>query len=153
MDCREKQSNMGNCIGDALYELKKLQDFLAETTTPFLGKILGKLVGSDTIPFILLTNNGMFEWNGVIYDEKTKKEECFTTSFFRVDDIDKDSSCAKLTILRPYNIHKEHAKLLCDVVKLEKTPICVEVDISCFCGIQCLDTELLKRKIICEPKW
>ncbi|KKK39860.1 hypothetical protein WQ57_00770 [Mesobacillus campisalis] len=153
MESSHNRPNMGNCIGDALFELKKLQDFLAETSTPFLGKLLGKLVGSDTIPFILLTKNGIFEWEGIVYNEKKKSQECFTTSFFRIDSIEKGSSCAKLTILRPYNIHKEPAKLLCDVVKLEKTPICIEIDISCFCGIQCLDTELLKRKIICEPKW
>ncbi|MBM4762205.1 CotY/CotZ family spore coat protein [Bacillus sp. B15-48] len=149
------ESNFGsqNSIGDALFELKKLQDFIADASTPFLGRILGRLIETDTIPLILLTKHGIYETSGHIFNEKTNKMDSFTTSFFRIDSIERGSNCAKLTLLRPYDINKKPTNSLCDVVKLVKTSICVEVDLSCICGVQCLSTELLKRKIIIEPKW
>ncbi len=149
----EQNLNTGNCINDALFELKKLQDFLVETSTPFLGKILGRLVGVDTIPFMLLTDTGVFELSGIVYNDMTDKKDYFTTSFFKVNSIEKGSKCVELTLLRPLNVEKESAKSVCDVVKLEKTPVCVEIDLSCICGLQILDIDLLKREIIIEPKW
>ena len=85
----EQNLNTGNCINDALFELKKLQDFLVETSTPFLGKILGRLVGVDTIPFMLLTDTGVFELSGIVYNDMTDKKDYFTTSFFKVNSIEK----------------------------------------------------------------
>jgi hypothetical protein len=38
-------------------------------------------------------------------------------------------------------------------MKLKKTPVHKEVDLSTIYAIQVLDTELLKRRIVIEPKW
>lgn len=151
MDIEERHFQSDSCIGDALFELKKLQDFLSDTSTPFLGRILDKLIATDTIPVILLTDYGLFEMSGRVFNEKKKSFECFTTPFFRLESIDKGADCARLSLLLPFDINKKPTK--CEVIKLAKTPICVEVDLSCICGVQVLSTELLKRKIIIEPKW
>lgn len=153
MDLKETYFDTENCIVGALMELIEVQDFFIQKSTPLLGKILGKLAGIDTIPFMLLTEKGTFKLSGIIDNDITNKKECFTTSYFRVNSIEKDPTCINLTLLRPINIENKTVDSFCEVVKLEKTPICVEIDLSCICGLQIVDPNLLKRKIIIEPKW
>ena len=153
MDLKKTYFDTENCIVGALLELIEVQDFLIQTSTPLLGKILGKLAGIDTIPFILLTEKGVFKLSGIVDNHITNKKEYFTTSYYRVNSIEKGSTCVNLTLLRPINIENKNVDSFCEVVKLEKTPVCVEIDLSCICGLQILDPNLLKRKIIIEPKW
>ncbi len=153
MDIKEKYFDTENCIVGALIELKEIQEFLIQTSTPFLGKILGKLAGIDTIPFMLLTEKGEFKLSGMVDNHITNEKEYFTTSYYRVNSIENGATCVNLTLLRPINIENETVDSFCEVVKLEKTPVCVEVDLSCICGLQILDPYLLMRKIIIEPKW
>ncbi|MBS4206947.1 CotY/CotZ family spore coat protein [Bacillus sp. FJAT-50079] len=136
------------CIREALLELKSLQDLLMESSTVYFGKLLAQLVGTDTIPFILYTENGEFTQTG---GERTK--EPFVTSYFRIESIEKDGQCATFSLLRPVDLHGNDAHSFCEVMKLIKTSTCIEVDLSCICAIQPLDIEYLKRKIIIEPKW
>ena len=48
-------------ICEALINLKELQDFIVNNSTPYFGNLLSKIVGADTIPFLLHTENGLFE--------------------------------------------------------------------------------------------
>ena len=125
MELKERYFDTENCIVGALLELIEVQDFLLQTSTPLLGKILGKLAGIDTIPFMLLTETGAFKLSGMIDNDMTNKKEWFTTSYFRVNSIEKDPTCINLTLLRPINIENRTLRdSFCEVVKLEKTPVC-----------------------------
>lgn len=81
------------------------------------------------------------------------KEECFITQFFRIEEIDKDENCLNVSLLLPLDISGHYTDNLCDVMSLKRTSTCVNINFECICAIQCLDAELLKRKIIIEPKW
>jgi hypothetical protein len=140
------------CLCEALQELQSLQDYLANSSTKYFGKLLGKLVGVDTIPFFLLTKKGFLSLAGMDKNKKTRKEECFTTKYFRIESINQDSCCATVSLLRSFDVHGNDAYSICEVMKLKKTATCEYIDLSSICGIQPLDIELLKRKIIIEPK-
>ena len=135
-----------HCVCEALFELKTLQDLIQESKTKFFGSLLAKIVGTDTIPFLLVTQKGDFLNLQSIM-------EGISTSYFRIETVDVEDCCATISLLRPLDIEGEQTNSFCDVVKLERTSICKVIDITCICAIQPLDTEMLKRKIIIEPKW
>jgi hypothetical protein len=149
MDIEKKSES---CICEALIELKSLQDFLVHSPTKYFGNLLAKIAGTDTIPFLLMTKDGFFSHTITVIHENGEKE-CFESKYFRIESIDKERCCVFLTVLRPLNFKGEHANEHCQVIKLVKTSECIEIDLSCICAIQILDTELLKRQIIIEPKW
>ncbi|MGE6260164.1 CotY/CotZ family spore coat protein [Heyndrickxia sporothermodurans] len=140
-------------ICEALLELKSLQDLLEKSKTKYFGKLLFQLVGVDTIPIFLYTNDGLLTQMGVDIDYKTGKEYTFTSNYFRIESIDEEKFYASLSILCPLDIHGDVTQHHCEVMKLIKTTTCTEVDLSCIRAIQTLDLDLLKRKIIIEPKW
>ncbi|WP_185907864.1 CotY/CotZ family spore coat protein [Psychrobacillus soli] len=140
----ERESN--HCLCDALYELKSFQDLLESSKTRFFGHLFAKIAGTDTIPLLLISKNG----EPLSF---SSTEECFETNYFRIESIDRDTCCTTISLLRPLDIEGNFSNSFCDVVKLEKTSICKTVDLSCICAIQLLETELLTRKIIIEPKW
>ncbi len=142
-----------HCICEALFELKSLQDFLTNNSTKYFGNLLAKLVGTDTIPFLLLTKNGRFSHTNIEMNDEARTEECFETSYFRIESIDKERCSAILSLLRPLNIVSEDTSKPGEVVKLVKTAIFIEVNLACIYAIQPLEAELLKRQIIIEPKW
>ncbi|WP_175638980.1 CotY/CotZ family spore coat protein [Metabacillus schmidteae] len=144
----ETESNP-NCVYEALQELKKQQDQLEGSTSCCYTSLLKKLLKVDTIPFMLLTNEGPFELGGFLYG---KKNSHFHTSFFRIEKLDEDKKCVTLSLLRPITLYGTFAKEICDVERLERTKICVTVDTECLCAVQCLDIDLMK-KVIVEPKW
>ncbi|TQR18707.1 CotY/CotZ family spore coat protein [Psychrobacillus vulpis] len=135
-----------NCICDALFELKLFQDFLKHSHTKFYGHLLAEIVNTDTIPFFLITKKG----DPLSFNDT---KECFETSYFRIESVDPEKCCTTISLLRPLDIEGRISNSICDVVRLEKTSTCKEVDLTCICAIQLLDTELLRRKIIIEPKW
>ncbi|WP_066295201.1 CotY/CotZ family spore coat protein [Bacillus sp. FJAT-29937] len=143
----------GHCICEALIELKTLQDILTNSSTKYFGPLLSKIAGVDTIPFLLLKKDGLFSHKLIDLNEKNGKQECFESNFFRIESIDKEKCCATISVLRPFDIKGNHSNSICNVMKLTKTSACIHVDLSCICAIQVLDTELLKRKIVIEPKW
>ncbi|WP_391206836.1 CotY/CotZ family spore coat protein [Psychrobacillus sp. L4] len=135
-----------HCLCEALYELKSFQDLLKDSQTKFYGHLLAKIIGTDTIPFFLITKTG--DPLSLI-----DTDESFETNYFRIESIDREKCCTTISLLRPLDIEGNLSNSLCDVVRLEKTSTCKVVDLSCVCAIQPLDTELLTRKIIIEPKW
>ena len=146
------ESENKHCLCEALLELKTLQDFLANTSTKYFGKLLPKIVGTDTIPFLLITKDGLLELEGNVVNDNNE-DESFKTTFFRIETVNKVTCCATVSLLHPLSTDGESSLGLCDVMKLTKTSICIEIDLDCVCAIQPLETELLKRNIIIEPKW
>lgn len=111
--------------------------------------LLTKITRTDTIPFMLFTESGVF----FVDSEQTKEHEAFSTAFFRLEGIKPDSYQAIISLLKPFNIHEEITEDLKDLYRLERTSIKLKIDLCKFCAIKCLDIKLLsKKKIIIEPK-
>lgn len=146
MSAMEKQHVENDCISGALYELMLLQDYIKHSRIPFFGKLLARLIEVDTIPFLLMTKDGFLELFGM-------EEGPFKTKFFRIEEIEENGQRAKVSLLRAFNIYGEDTNVLCDVVKLKRTSVCAEIELTSICGIQCGDIDLLKRDFIIEPKW
>ncbi|WP_052352796.1 CotY/CotZ family spore coat protein [Neobacillus dielmonensis] len=140
-------------VMEVMLEVQMLQDMLNEFSTPILGKFLQRVFNIDTIPILLFTKNGLFELSGFYFDKKGQRRECFMTSFFSIDSVNEENNCVTLLLLRPINVYNQPADSVYDVFRLVKTPVCVEVDLDCFCGIQSFHPNLLKKEIIIEPKW
>ncbi|MDQ0230639.1 CotY/CotZ family spore coat protein [Metabacillus malikii] len=101
------------------------QNLLQQTT--YLG---------DTIPFLLYTQKGeLFQSPGSV------GKNCFTTSFYRIERI--SDCCATLRLLLPLKKNGHLAEDICEVDELVKTRCGIEVDLSCFCAIQCLSPKLM----------
>ncbi|MFD1735479.1 CotY/CotZ family spore coat protein [Bacillus salitolerans] len=147
---------MGEChtpVCEALVILKSQQDQLEGCPTDCFSSLLAKLLKVDTIPFMLYTpNGGPLELAGFEHEQYTICTKYFHTRFFRIESIDKENCCAKISLLRPVDLEGYSATSICEVAYLERTKICTVVDLNCFCAVQCLDVELM-RKIIIEPKW
>lgn len=133
-------------VCEALCELKTLQDSIIDFHSKYYGQLLLKLVGSDTIPFFLITDNGV---RLRIID--TKKQ--FETEYFRIESIDKERCCGIISLLRPFDIEGNDANSVADVVRLERTSTKIPIELGCLSAIQLLSPDLLKGEIIIEPKW
>ncbi|HDR7792427.1 TPA: spore coat protein [Bacillus luti] len=147
MSCNEnKHHSSSHCVVDVVKFINELQD--CSTTTcgsgceiPFLGAHNTASV-ANTRPFILYTKAGTpFEAFAPVGDLKS----C-TSPIFRVESVD-DDSCAVLRVLTVVYSDGSPVKQGDDPIctflnvphaKLKSTSTCLTVDLSCFCGIQCL---------------
>ena len=143
--------NHKSSIYHALNELKHQQDQIGGCPTSCFSSLPSKLYKIDTIPFLLYTDNGLFQVSG---EEKNNsgKGYHFWTPFFRIEDLDVNNKCGILSLLRPLSLSGFPVDEIYNVERLERTNNCVKVDLSCFCAVQCLDLNLLK-KVVIEPKW
>jgi len=134
-----------NCVCDAVQNINDIQDAVEEQcpTSCYENLLAPTNLLGDTIPFMLLSKKGEpFKAYGNVGG--LDDGECFTTVFFRVERF-RDDCCATLSLLRPFSngqptdCHDD----VCDVTSLEKTDYCIEVDLTCFCAIQCLNPRLV----------
>ncbi|MFD2705040.1 CotY/CotZ family spore coat protein [Salibacterium lacus] len=151
MGCRKHEEAAGSCVCDAVAAIKNAQDQVDNNGGNCRNKCFDSLLspsgnnnGLDTVPFLLQTKTGeYFSSVGAV-----GRNDCFQTAFFRVEKIDEDNCCATLSLLRP-DSELECSKCcvdpmsLCEVEELERTRYCIEVDLDCFCAIQCLDPNLV----------
>ncbi|GAB2532753.1 CotY/CotZ family spore coat protein [Gracilibacillus alcaliphilus] len=97
----------------------------------------------DTVPFILFTKKGEpFKGIGAeIVTHGNARFDCVESFIFRVNKV-KDC-CATLELL-VFEDHKKTGDTPCDQIDdespedLERTGICITVDLNCFCAISCL---------------
>jgi hypothetical protein len=136
-----------NCVCEAVENIKDLQDAIYEqcSTSCFSNLLAPTQFVGDTIPFILYDKNGdLLKAFGNVGG--LLGGECFRTPFFKVQDIRKDC-CATLSLLRPFEngnpVNFKDVDDICEVNRLVKTDFCIEVDLRCFCAIQCLDPRLI----------
>ncbi|WP_433744453.1 CotY/CotZ family spore coat protein [Falsibacillus pallidus] len=103
----------------------------------------------NTIPFILYCGCEPFKGTGVTTihgPHKKKKFACITSFIFKIKDLDNNCATLELLAVKPDKSSKDGQKFCspcgqldcADVVDLVKTGICINVDLSCFCGITCL---------------
>ncbi|AXI10095.1 spore coat protein [Oceanobacillus zhaokaii] len=143
MGCEKER----NSVCKAVENIKNLQDAVDEqcSTSCFHNLLAPTQFVGDTIPFILFDKNSdLFKAFGNVGG--LLGGECFRTPFFKVQDISKDG-CATLSLLKPFKngnpINFGDVDNICDVNILVKTDFCIEVDLRCFCAIQCLDPLLI----------
>ncbi|WP_107923788.1 CotY/CotZ family spore coat protein [Lysinibacillus parviboronicapiens] len=133
-------------VCEALSDIKALQDVITNFHSKYYGQLLMKIVGSDTIPLFLITNNGAH-----LRLLDTGKQ--FETEYFRIESIDKERCRGTISLLRAYDYEGNETDSNADVVRLERTSTEKSIDLSSISAIQLLNPDLLKRKIIIEPKW
>jgi hypothetical protein len=142
-----------NCVLDAVEAIKDAQDAVEACKTSCFNNLLAPTgVEGDTIPFILKNDDGSpFHAFGNVGDNS----DCFVSIWFRVEDI--RGKCATLQVLKPFDSNNELTveeltgndgcciSLVgaCLLDRLQKTNNCIEVDLSCFCSIQCLSPSLV----------
>lgn len=142
-----------SCICSVVEHMKKEQDKLAGCATSCFSSLEKKLLKADTIPFMLFSCEP-FTAYGLSTDECDQEGiRCFTTKFFRIEEIKPDSCCATISLLRPLDCHGFTTEDFCETHSLEKTNICLEVDLSCFCAVSCLDIKMMKKREHPMPKW
>ncbi|AXF55651.1 spore coat protein [Salicibibacter kimchii] len=158
VSCGCKDYESGHCVCDAVLSIKEAQDAVDKKMDNCINSCHTNLLGpkrpgkiQDTIPFMLKDKKSNLFWatGGLTADLMG----VFETVFFRVEDVDEKSCCATLSLLCPKNdIKFTHnccvdPTSLSDVYTLEKTHFCIEVDLRCFCAIQCLDPDLIDNVV------
>ena len=150
MSCGKKHHKNG-CVCDAVENILDQQEAVEDRcdTSCFENLLSPTNVLGDTIPFMLLDKSGnVFKAFGNI-GGFTDDALCFKTVFFRVEAL--RGCCATLSLLRPYAADGDtiNVKNPCDddLFGLERTDFCMEVDLDCFCAIQCLSPALVDRAL------
>lgn len=133
-------------VCEALSELKAVQDTITGFQSKYFGQLLLKIVGSDTIPFFLITNNGSRL-------RLVDKERKVGTEHFRIEAVDREYCRATVTLLRAFDYEGKDTNLVADVIRVERTSIEKTIELGSITAIQLLNTDLLDEKIIIEPKW
>lgn len=109
--------------------------------------------GDDgVIPFVLTNTAGTlhFAFGNIGGGSGTAPGDCFVTPFFTVVSVD-NNCCAVLELLQPNVDLLAGAgaicclpiNAVCNVTELTRTGICVNVDLNCFCQVNCLDPSLI----------
>ncbi|HYK71675.1 MAG TPA: CotY/CotZ family spore coat protein [Pseudoneobacillus sp.] len=161
IQCDEDENCIKNTLEKILHAQRKHNNEHTHCETSCEQSIIKLLNPSciskkNTVPFILYCDCEPFKVEGVttFFDHCTNSEKfyCFTTFIFRIKDLKGD--CAKLELLKFDSYEKcvssnnscsercicsPCCQLHCkEVDDLIPTGVCVKLDISCFCGIQCL---------------
>ena len=159
----EHVSGSKNCICDVVRAIKDIQDAGADdgcngcSTSCFmepLGGITspGRRNPIDTRVFMLLTKNGD-PFKAFYRDEDCPDTDCYSV-YFRVEEVF-GNCCATLRVLEPRLRNGNEVDLLdgskttidlsktCSVRRFRATESCLTVDLSCFCGVQCIDDVFL----------
>lgn len=102
--------------------------------------------GNTTIPFLLYCKDCKPFFASGLKAKNGNGYYCIETPVFKAKKF-VDDNCVKLELLKPVSSHPhwKHCdkKSVCDalhhVESFQSTGICTTVDVSCFCGITCLD--------------
>ncbi|WP_431028580.1 hypothetical protein [Lysinibacillus sp. LZ02] len=131
---------------EALEDIKTFQDLLTTSWSKYYGHLLMKIVGSDTIPFCLITTEGTI----LSLSNATAQIE---TTYFRLEGIEKQSRHITVSLLRAFDLEDNETNMMKEVVRLEKSLAKATVDLRYITAIQLLDPDLLVRKFYVESKW
>lgn len=149
---REGEDNMTNeklkhsFLYEALEDIKTFQDMLTNSWSKYYGHLLIKIIGSDTIPFFLITTEGTML---SLSDAATQLE----TKYFRIEKIEKQSLTITVSLLRAFDLEDKETNTIKDVVRLEKSTAKAVVDLRYITAVQLLEPDLLVRKFYVESKW
>ncbi|MDS9470390.1 CotY/CotZ family spore coat protein [Sporosarcina pasteurii] len=161
-DHKHKHHSKG-CVCEVVRAIKEIQDIgtdddCATCSTSCFMEPLGGIVSPgrrnqfDTRVFMLLTKNGD-PFKAFYRDRDRHDTDCFSV-FFRVEEVF-DNCCATLRVLEPRKRSGEEVDLvdcthttidlkkICATRRFRSTESCITVDLSCFCGVQCIDDVFL----------
>ncbi|WP_428908565.1 CotY/CotZ family spore coat protein [Niallia sp. Krafla_26] len=131
-----EEDHKRNCSCSSCKE--SIEDLLKEPKKP----------RKNTIPFILLCGCEPFKGTGVTTypggGSKDKKLACISSFIFKIKNL--KGQCAELELLsfKPKKDDDTKGFSPCDQIDHEKvedlvsTGVCINVDLSCFCGVTCL---------------
>ncbi|MCA0971969.1 spore coat protein [Halobacillus litoralis] len=151
--CHSKDSH---CVRNILKEIIRAQNEVADhccdtsceqSIRDLISPSTGN--GNTTVPFVLYCKDCKpFFASGLKKKASSHGYHCIETPVFKAKKF-VDDNCVKLELLKPVHHHGGHSwhkcdkKSVCsvldDVVSFQSTGICTTVDVSCFCGITCLD--------------
>lgn len=147
MSCNGKDGNGAlNCVCSILAAIKEQQDSVQPSDDRCANDFCNVLNNNfDTIPVILVTKKNTLLYNFIDID----LAECEPTVYFRVNDVDEDTGCAQLEMLRP-NAGRAITtgdecciplNQVCAGADLELTPTgqCFFVDCNCVCSVRCIN--------------
>ncbi|ERI11647.1 CotY/CotZ family spore coat protein [Aneurinibacillus aneurinilyticus] len=140
------QRSNDNCV------CKVLRQLVPQTAETCTSGCFPSGVSNEVIPFILTNTAGTlhFAFGNIGAGPGTAPGDCFVTPFFAVVSVD-NNCCAVLELLQPNVDLLAGAgaicclpiNAVCDVTVLTRTGICVNVDLKCFCQVNCLDPALI----------
>ena len=131
------------CLCEEMKQLGKEQQLLTEFGKGF--HFIHIQNNKDTIPFMLLTTDHSTPFTAIINGNKTP--------FFRLEKIDEESCCARLSLLQPVDLKGWPASNAQDLYALKKTDHCILVKLCCFSSINPLPLYLVGRPLpIIESK-
>lgn len=126
-------------LSEVLEEIHYFQQLIAQSRTKHFDYLLLKIVGTDTIPVVLLTKQGTPL-------RLTDYDAAFTTCYFRIEKIAPKRGLLTVSFLRPVMIEGELATL-------EKVNKRATIHIDTLSGVQLLSTSLLSANVFIESKW
>ncbi|GAB2532819.1 CotY/CotZ family spore coat protein [Gracilibacillus alcaliphilus] len=145
-----KHDEMNDCVCDVVRAIADAQDNVVEqhcdvSCSQSIKNLVSPIrsTGLDTVPFILYNKKGQpFKGFGAEIEGSSYRFECFSSFIFRVNEVN-DDCCATLELLVFDNqdnaCHSPCEQIDNEQVKdLERTGICITVDLTCFCAITCL---------------
>jgi len=128
---------------DSVCDVKSILKMIHETQNKSKLPIL-KGMFSETIPFVLYCNETTEPF--FAFGCNPCLQSLFKTCFFRIEKI--SDSCIHLSLLKPTDIEGNCFKNTGIPYRLIKTNSRIIVDLEIFCGIQCISTKLVNRKVI-----
>lgn len=134
-----------SCIYELMATLLKGEEWLEDESSFF---ILDK--EKSSLPFLLYMNQGnLFVGKGMEEGEG----DWLLSSFFTLKTLHADGACATLSVLEPIGIDGCRVASFSEVFSLLETNFCLTVDLTCFCAIQFLPSQLIERPLPdIEPK-
>jgi Spore coat protein Z len=134
-------------LGCFLKIVKNQQDQLKGMKTDICSSLLAKLFDGDTIPIMLTINNEYFQAAG------SNDHGSFCTKYFRIESMDEETNSVTLSLLKPFDICNDFTPRFNELYRLVKTDTCITLCIDTISAIQCLDIDLMTKKVTIEPKW
>ncbi|QGH34603.1 spore coat protein [Gracilibacillus salitolerans] len=142
-------SNGDSCVCDVVRAIADAQDNVVEIGCDVsCARSIQDLVspargnGLDTVPFILYDKKGK-PFKGFGTEVSDGRFECFSSFIFRVTEVDDEDCCAVLELL-VFDNDDTTCGDPCEqldnekIKDLQRTGICITVDLDCFCAITCL---------------
>lgn len=140
-----KQDHTRHQLYEALEDIKKFQDALTNTWSKYYDHLLVKLLGTDTIPFVLMTKDSKLL-------RLTNSKEKVDTVYFRIESIEYQKKQLELTLLRAFDHEEKETTSMRDVVRLEKTAAVATVDLRYISAVQLVTAHYLTQDYYVE-KW
>lgn len=141
-----KQDHAKHHLCEALEDIKNFQDMLTTAWSKYYDHLFIKLLGTDTIPFVLMTTEAKML-------RLTDSTEKIDTIYFRIEQIDREQKRLKVSLLRAFDWEDNETTSLKDVVRLEKTTAIANVDLRFISAVQLVVAQLLSREFYVESKW